>query len=182
MMLSKVVNNLLSNLDEDENYHQKSEVAENLLFYDLIVKDNLKTRKKKKSKKQKEDKTQKYLTRLPVSVLLDNNIVLKFLHVNEYEGITYFNKESFQLLLKWILLVSVLINYSTLKKTFLKEKGSKKESSEPKPSRKKFESEFLSNTKEMFITVTNLTSRAENFSFDLMRLRKELKRKKLNSK
>jgi len=133
MMLSKVVNNLLSNLDEDENYHQKSEVAENLLFYDLIVKDNLKTRKKKKSKKQKEDKTQKYLTRLPVSVLLDNNIVLKFLHVNNYEGITYFNKD--------------------------------------------FERELIRSTKEIFITVSNLSILAEELSFDLTKLKKELKRK-----
>jgi len=174
VMLSKVINNLLSNLNEDENYHQKTELVENL----FIFQDKLKTRKKPKSKKKKEGKTQNYLSKLPVSVLLDNNIVLKFLHVNEYEGITYFNKERFQLLLKWVLLVSVLINYSTLKKTFLKEKGSKKESSEPKPSRKKFESEFLSNTKEIYSTVVNLSTRAEDLSFDLTRLKKELKRRK----
>jgi len=41
-MLTKVVSSLLSNLDEEENYHQKTDLAENLLFYDLIVKDNSK--------------------------------------------------------------------------------------------------------------------------------------------
>jgi len=182
MMLSKVINNLLSNLDEDENYHQKSEMAENLLFYDLIVKDNLKTRKKKKSKKQKEDKTQKYLTRLPVSVLLDNNIVLKFLHVNNYEGITYFNKERFQLLLSWVLLISVLTNYSVIEKPFIEEKTNKRKSPGAKPSRQNFERELLRSTKEIFITVSNLSILAEELSFDLTKLKKELKRKEISKK
>ncbi len=178
MMLSKVINNLLSNLDEEENYLQKTELAENLLLYDLIFNDKLKSGKKKKSKKKKEANSQNYLTKLPVSVLLDNDIVLKFLHANEYEGITYFNKERFQLLLNWVLLISVLINYTTLEKPFLEKKVSKKKSPGAKPSRKNFELEFLSNTKEIFITVANLTARAEGLSFDLTRLKKELKRRK----
>ncbi len=177
MMLSKVINNILSNLDEEENYHQKSELAENLLFYDLIVKDNLKTRKKKKSKKKKEDKIQNHLTKLPVSVLLNNNIVLKFLHVNNYEGITYFNKERFQLLLNWVLLISVLTNYSVLEKPFVEEKTNKRKSPGAKPSRQNFERELIRSTKEIFITVSNLSILAEELSFDLTKLKKELKRK-----
>ncbi len=141
-MLSKVINNLLSNLDEEENYLQKTELAENLLLYDLIFNDKLKSGKKKKSKKIKEAITQNYLTKLPVSVLLDNDIVLKFLHVNEYEGIRYFNKERFQLLLNWVLLISVRINYTTLEKPFLEKKVSKKKSPGVKPSRKNFDVNF----------------------------------------
>jgi len=177
LMLSKVINNLSANLDDGENYHPKTELVENLLIYNLIFNDKLKTGKKKKSIKKTESKTQNYLTKLPVSVLLDNNIVLKFLHVNEYEGITYFNKERFQLLLKWVLLISVLTNFNTFKKNLLKEKASKKESLEVASSGKNFEREFLSNTKEIFSTVANLTTRAEDLSFDLTRLKKELKRK-----
>jgi len=177
MMLSKVINNILSNLDEDENYHQKSELTENLLFYDLILKDILKSGKKKTQKNNKKGKTHNNSSRIPVSVLLDNNIVLKFLHVNNYEGITYFNKERFQLLLDWILLISVLTNYSVLEKSFVEEKESKRKSSGAKPSRQNFESELLRSTKEIFITVANLTILAEELSFDLTKLKKELKRK-----
>ncbi len=177
MMLSKVINNLFSNLDEEENYLQKTELAENLLFYNLIFKDNLKTGSKKKSKKKKEDNTQNYLTKLPVSVLLNNNIVLKFLHVNMYEGITYFNKERFQLLLNWVLLISELINYTNLEKLFLEEKASRKISPGAKPSSQNFERKFLRSTKEIFITFANLAALAEDLSFDLTKLKKELKRR-----
>ena len=182
VMLSKVMNNLLSNLNEDDNYYQKTELVENLLYYNLIFKDNVKTWEKTKSKTTKESKAKNYLTKLPVSVLLDNNIVLKFLHVNEYEGITYFNKERFQLLLKWILLVSVLTNYTTLRKFFSGIKAKNIESLKDSPAGKNFESEFLGNTKEMFNMVTNLSARAEDFSFDLKKFRKELKRRKLKTK
>jgi len=177
VMLQKVIINLLSNLDEEENYHQKTELPENLLFYDLIFNDNLKTGKKKKSKNKKEGKTQNNLTKLSVSVLLDNNIVLKFLHVNNYEGITYFNKERFQLLLDWVLLISLLIIYTTLEKSFLEKKVSKKKSPGAKSSRQNFEREFLRSTKGIFSAVADLTTRAELFSFDLTKLKKELKKR-----
>ncbi|NNG26029.1 MAG: hypothetical protein HKM87_00770 [Ignavibacteriaceae bacterium] len=177
VMLSKVINNLLSNLNEDENYNQKTELVENLFFYHLIFKDKLKTGKKLKSKKKKEGKTQNYLSKLPVSVLLDNNIVLKFLHVNEYEGITYFNKERFQLLLKWVLLISVQTNYSVLEKSFVEEKTNKRKSLGAKPSRQDFERKLIRSTKEIFTTVSYLSILAEELSFDLTKLKKELKRK-----
>jgi len=115
-------------------------------------------------------------------VLLDNNIVLKFLHVNNYEGITYFNKERFHLLLNWVLLISVLTNYSVLEKPFVEEKTNKRKSPGAKPSRHNFEREFLRNTKEIFFAIANIAARAENLSFDLTKLKKELKKSKKENK
>ncbi len=168
MMLMKVYNNLFGNLNNDNDYHQKSESAISLLIFNQLMDKKYKTRRKSKTNKT-------ILTKLPLSVLLDNKIVHKFLHVNEFEGITYFNKERFQLLLSWVLLISLIKIYTSLEEPFLNEMTSKKKSTGKKLLRKDLESEFLKTAKEFFESISTLLQKAEDFSFDLTRLKKELK-------
>ncbi|RKY94392.1 MAG: hypothetical protein DRQ13_08315 [Ignavibacteriae bacterium] len=80
-------------------------------------------------------------------------------------------------MLNWVLLISVLTNYSVIEKPFVEEKTNKGKSPGAKPSRQDCERELIRSIKEIFTTVSNLSILAEELSFDLTKLKKELKRK-----
>jgi hypothetical protein len=105
LMLSKPVSNILGIYSNGTSIHQRIELLKVLLT--LQLNENKLTTIKSGNKKTKlTDKPDDKLINIlpPIKVLLAENIVHNLLKVNEFEGITYFNKERFEELMRWLLL------------------------------------------------------------------------------
>ena len=87
--------------------HQRIELMKILLISFLLEKNNSASDKKTRMTVKSDVEKNNLFTF--IKVLLNENNVHKFLRVNEFEGITYFNKERFEELLKWLLLFNLVI-------------------------------------------------------------------------
>jgi hypothetical protein len=109
LLLNKPISRILENISPDINSHVRIQLIEVLLEYyqvnSKIPKTGLKKKKVSKIEKNDDNVTNLLAT---LNVLLDSNIVHNFLHINKFEGKTYFNKEHFEELLRWILLLGIL--------------------------------------------------------------------------
>ncbi len=108
LLLSKPVTNILQNQANGTSVHLRIELIKLLLTAFLIGKKKSGNYSNDKKSKVTVDSDFEKSNILPsIRVLLGEDIVLNFLRVNEFDGITYFNKERFEELLKWILLFNL---------------------------------------------------------------------------
>jgi HEPN domain-containing protein len=91
--------------------------------------------------------------------------VHNFLRVNEFEGTTYFNKERFEELLRWILLFHLNEIPSRINET-------KADSSKLKKA--DYEKEIVKKSKESFERFIELINKAETSGYDFIKFQKEL--------
>ncbi len=108
LLLSKPVTHILQKQANGTSIHHRIELIQLLLTGFLLEKKKTTTKmvsKKSTLTSPKKQDENEILTL--IKSLLDENNVHNFLRVNEFEGITYFNKERFEELLRWILLLNL---------------------------------------------------------------------------
>jgi hypothetical protein len=103
--------------------------------------------------------------------LLQERIVHNFLHVNEFEGITYFNKERFEQTANWILLLTLL-------KTDEQNSNKKTKETEVKKSKSEFEKEFIKKLKTEFEAYTEMVAISTASGYDLNKITKNIPKPK----
>jgi hypothetical protein len=166
LLLSKPVTNILQKQPGAGSFYQRIELIKILLIGFLL--------EKKKRAKPSTDEETKLTTKsgviksdiLPsIKVLLKENNVHNFLQVNEFEGITYFNKERFEELLKWILLFYLAHLHSQLNLVEDKKK---------KPTRTEIDREIIKYTKNNFERFIELIDKAGASGYDFIKFREEL--------
>jgi hypothetical protein len=177
LLLSKPITNLLQKKSNGTSIHQKIDLIKTLLVTFL--------QEKKKSDKTIGDKKTKVAVKsdpeinnfMPsIKVLLGENIVYNFLRVNEFEGTTYFNKERFEELLKWILLFQL----NGIPSQIIDKKAGNN-----KLKKTDFEKEIAKISKENFEKFIELINKAESCSYDFIKFQEELNKenvKKVNTK
>ncbi len=108
LLFYKPISRILESFSANGNVHTKIELIKVLLefHYQSIRKLKSAARIKDIKSSKIEEKQSNLVTNL--NVLLDSKIVYNLLHVNEFDGITYFNKENFEELLRWLLLFMIL--------------------------------------------------------------------------
>ena len=122
LLLSKPITNILEKYSNGTSIFQRVELIKLLLF--TFLKEKKKTAKAKEIKKasgKKSPNTEDENVLPAIKGLLDEDIVHNFIHVNEFEGITYFNKERFEELLKWLMLFNMVETSASIK-SFKKER------------------------------------------------------------
>ncbi|MGB5529970.1 MAG: alpha-amylase family glycosyl hydrolase, partial [Ignavibacteriaceae bacterium] len=115
LLLSKPINNILEKYSDGTSIHHRIELIKLLLF--TFLKEKKKTSKSKEIRKATGTKstTPESENVLPaIKVLLGEDIVHNFIHLNEFEGITYFNKERFDELLRWLMLFNMIETTSSM--------------------------------------------------------------------
>jgi glycosidase len=172
LLLHKPITNIIQKQSNGSSIHQRIELIKTLLTAFLFEKK--KSQAKTTSKKsvsitaKKQDRTD--FSSL-IKTLLAENIVHKFLRVNDFEGTTYFNKERFEELSKWILLFHLTEIPSQIKgRTIEKSKLKKAE----------FEKEIVKISKENFEKFIELITKAESNGYDFTKFQKELSKENEN--
>jgi glycosidase len=163
LLLYKPITNILQKQSNGSSIHQRIELIKTLLLAFLFEKK--KSQAKKAGEKsgsisvKKQDKND--ILSL-IKTLLAENIVHKFMRVNEFEGTTYFNKEHFEELLRWILLFHITEVPSSIKDENRKLKKAE------------FEKEIVKISKENFEIFVELINKAESTGYDFTKFQKEL--------
>jgi hypothetical protein len=146
--------------------HQRIELIKILLLSILLNKE--KSDKKfdvTKTKTTAKTVQHKYNFVSLIKVLLGENIVHKFIRVNEFEGTTYFNKERFEEFIKWILLFELIqTDLPTIEKKDSKKKITKTEA----------EKELLNSSKNNFEKYIELIDKAEFIGYDFIKFQSGL--------
>jgi len=121
LLISKPVTNILEKHLNGSSINQRIELIKVLLIY-FINEITGETKKGKPASSGKQSaKPEKESILSEIKVLLDDDIVYNFIKVNVFEGITYFNKERFEELIRWIMLFD-LIKSTSLTRSRTKEK------------------------------------------------------------
>ena len=166
LLLIKPIANILQQQSNGSSVHQKVELIKILLVQFLLEK-----RKPFRSKKSVKLKTalnseQKLRNELfSIKALLAENVVHNFLHVNEFEGITYFNKERFEELLRWILLLKL-----TMASSFIDEKNEINK----KLTKAEQDKELIKFSKNNYERFIELIDKAETSGYDFIKFKNEL--------
>jgi glycosidase len=162
LLLSKPVTNLLQKQSNGTSIHQRIDLIKTLLItFSLEKKKTEKSLNVKMSKVTVKSDLEKNNVLPSIKVLLGENIVHNFLRVNEFEGTTYFNKERFEELLRWILLFNL---------TQPVEKQDKKKQS----GKTEIEKEILVKSKNIIERFIELIDKAESCGYDFVKFNKEL--------
>jgi len=163
LLLHKPIMNIIQKQSNGSSIHQRIELIKTLLTAFLFEKkkSQAKTAGKKSGSisAKKQDETD--ILSL-IKTLLAENIVHKFLRVNEFEGTTYFNKERFEELLRWILLFHITGIPSSINDENRKLKKAE------------FEKEIVNISKENFEKFIELINKAESSGYDFIKFHKEL--------
>ena len=176
LLLSKPVANILQKQLNGTSIHLRIELIKLLLMGFLLDKKKSgKLVNDKKSKVTINSNTDKNNFLPLIKVLLNEDIVHNFLRVNEFEGITYFNKERFEELLRWILLFK-LTELSSLVSENHDGNRQKQVSSkvEKKFSKAEFDKEILRFSKINYEKFIELIDKAELSGYDFVKFQKEL--------
>ena len=166
LLFSKPIKNLFQKQVNGSSFHLTTELIKVLISSFLFEKQKriASTDDKKTKVTVKSDLNRNNFLPL-IKVLLGENIVHNFLRVNEFEGITYFNKENFEELAKWILLFHLLALQSNLNDN--KDNSSKFKKSE-------FEKEIIKNVKDNFEKYNELIAKADANGYDFIKFKSEL--------
>ncbi len=163
LLLSKPVTHILQKQLNGSSLHQRIELIKILLISFLMEKN--KPANDKKTKMTVKSDVEKNNIFTSIRVLLNEDNVHKFLRVNEFEGITYFNKERFEELLRWLLLFSLAKSKSNIsEKTDTKEKATKTT----------IDKEILTFAKNTYERFIELIDKAETSGYNFIKFRKEL--------
>jgi glycosidase len=154
LLLYKPISRTLESISTNVNKYIKIELIKVLLEY--YYRNTKKKNNASVEKRSQKDlfKGNKEILGDSLNTLLDNSIVINLLHVNEFDGITYFNKENFEDLLRWLLLFSII----NLKQD----------------SKLNDEKRFLQAIKKLTAEINELISIAEQAGYDLKKLKEEI--------
>ncbi len=169
LLLSKPITHILQKQANGTSLHQRIELIKILLISFLFE-------KKKNPAKTENKKSEETEFSSSIKSLLAENIVHKFLRVNEFEGITYFNKERFEEYLRWIL----LFHLTAIPSSINDEQADKK-----KLKKTEFEKKLLTLSKDNFEKYIELINKAEATGYDFVKFQKELNKgteKKIKTK
>jgi len=166
LLLSKPVTNILQKQSNGSSIHQRIELLIVLLTAFLLEKKKpaVKGINKKSGIPITKDQEENEFLSL-IKSLLKENFVHNFLRVNEFEGTTYFNKERFEELLKWILLFHQVEIPSHINEG---------ESNTNRLKKTDFEKEIVKISKENFERFIELINKAETSGYDFVKFQKEL--------
>jgi hypothetical protein len=166
LLLSKPITNILQKQANGTSIHHRIELIQLLQTGFLLEKKKAsKLISNNKSKVTVKSGSEKNYMLPSIKVLLNEDIVHKFLRVNEFEGITYFSKERFDELLKWIL----LFNLTQMPSHIYEKQVSKKQLTKTE-----FDKEILKTSKNNYERFIELIDKAESSGYDFNKFRKEL--------
>ncbi|MCW8804279.1 MAG: alpha-amylase family protein, partial [Ignavibacteriaceae bacterium] len=166
LLLSKPVTNILQKQANGTSIHQRIELMKLLLmgFLQKKKKTPAKAVSKKTNVTYKGKRAENEILEL-IKTLLEENNVYNFLRVNEFEGITYFNKERFEELLRWAL----LLNLTQMPSHF-----NRKQDGKIQLTKSEFDKEILKFSKNNYERFIGLIDKAELSGYDFIKFRKEL--------
>jgi len=166
LLLSKPVTNILQKQSNGSSIHQRIELIKILLF-DLIIEKRKTTKpgSDRKTKLTAKSDIENYNFASSINALLGENIVHNFMRVNEFEGITFFNKERFEELSRWILLLNM-----TVAPSLAKEKLADKS----RPTKTEFDKEIIKISKNNYERFVELIDKAESNGYDFTKFQREL--------
>jgi hypothetical protein len=168
LLLIKPITNIFQNQINGSSIHQRTELIKVLLSVFLLEKKKpVKSADVKKTKMTVKTDTSKNDFTSSIKVLLAENSIHNLLRINEFEGITYFNKEHFEELVKWILMLHLIVLPSTLKN---------KEEDTAKLKKTALEKEIIKNAKDNFEKFTELITKADAGGYDFNKFNIELKK------
>lgn len=109
LLLSKPINDILEKYSDGISIYHRIALIKLLLSVFLTEKEkSAKTKKIKKASGTKSTIPENENILPAIKVLLGEDNVHNFIHVNEFEGITYFSKERFEELIKWLMLFNMI--------------------------------------------------------------------------
>jgi len=165
LIISKPITNILEKHLNGSSIYQRIELIKVLLLYFINeIAGEAKKGKSALSGKQSE-KPGKETILNEIKVLLDEDIVHNFIKVNVFEGITYFNKERFEELIRWIMLFDLIKSTS-----FIKNKKKEKRLNVAELNRE-INKSLKSNSDELF----KLVDEAETSGYDFNKFKNEIK-------
>jgi glycosidase/uncharacterized protein (UPF0335 family) len=158
-----------------------------IVFNDELRHIKIKIKRKPKDNRKNLKKNLSALNKLPLSDLLIEKNVSKYLNVNTFADITYFNKENFEDLIKWLYQIIVFLSFSSYKKALLKLKDKNKNNVKSKKqiSKQNLERELMNSIKSTYLSAKNLIWLAEESGYDLTKFRNriiKIKKKKSNKR
>lgn len=156
LLFYKPISRILESISSYINAHTKIELIKVLLEFHYQKTKKVKSAAGKKGLINDNYDENKDILIATLNVLLDSNIVSNLLHVNEFDGITYFNKENFEELLRWLLPFSILN---------LKQEGKLND-----------EKKLLQEIKKLTGETNELIKVAEQAGYDLNKLKEEIAR------
>ena len=166
LLLYKPITNIIQKQSNGSSIHQRIDLIKTLLTAFLFEKkkSQVKTSGKKSDSISAKKQNETDILSL-IKSLLAVNIVHNFLRVNEFEGTTYFNKERFEELLRWILLFYLTEIPSQIKDRTIEKSKLKKTD---------FEKEIVKISKENFEKFIELITKAESTGYDFTKFQREL--------
>jgi len=164
LLLSKPIFNILQRQSNKFSIHQRIELIKILLRSFLL--NNTKSAKSSGSKKVKQTVSagiEKAEINTIINLLLAEKKVHNFLRINEFEGITYFNKERFEELARWLLLLIL-----TRLQFFVNQKY------DAKATKTQIDKEILRYSKNNYEKFIELIDKAELSGYDFTKFQSEL--------
>ncbi|MBK9098965.1 MAG: alpha-amylase [bacterium] len=166
LLLQRPITNILQKQVNGSSIHQRIELIKVLLSIFIMKKQKSSVKvsyKKSAAKVIKKSDEQQFMT--SIKSLLADDIINNFIRVNEFEGRTYFNKERFEELTKWILQFNFIL---------LPSKFTDKNDFKTKLKKSDFEKQLLKSVKENFNLYSELITKAEASGYDFNKFKQEL--------
>ena len=167
-LLSKPLEKIFrQHTDEDESRINTQLVKTLIRFYDEL--DDVKVKIKWRKKGENISSTKKgraTLNKIPLSELLHDKNISIFLNVNEFGGITYFNKEKLEMIIDWFYQLMVFKAYSTYKESLLKIRERKGKTGKS-VSKQSLERSLFNQVKNSYNSAVNIKWLAEESGYNL---------------
>lgn len=167
LIISKPMVQIFNNQTEGDVAHSSAQLIQTLIRFNSELNNiKIKFKKNKKVEKAKINKQRGTLHQLPFSELLKDENVSGFLKVNQFAGITYFDRERFENLVEWLFQLIVIKSFSLYEKELTTGKEKKKKSKKSL-NKQELERLLLNVIKSCFASAQNLTWLAEESGYDV---------------
>lgn len=173
LLLAKPIIDILNHHgNENESKANASLIKALLIFYAEINELRIIINKKNDNKNRR--KTRGTLNNLSFSDLLLDKDVSSYLLVNKFNEITYFNKERFETLIKWVYLLTVLLSYSYYDEALLKSKKQKENVTKGRVTKQDLDRELINSVKSSYLSTKRIIWLAEESGYDLVKFSNSL--------
>jgi hypothetical protein len=185
LIFSKPLIKIFNAHTSEDNSRSNTELIKSLLKFNNELNDiKIKLKAKRKEKKQTIKRGRSALHKLPFYELFKDENVSRFLKINEFGSITYFNKERFEDIIKWLYQFAAVKSFSTFEKSLEKAKEKKRETGKSKKqlNKQELERKLINSVKETYISTKKLIWLAEESGYDLTKFSASLIKIKMKSK
>ena len=167
-LLSKPLLKIFSQHTDEEESRINAQLVKVLIrFYEELNSVNVKIKWRKKGENiSRTQKGRATLNNLPLSELLHDDNISSFLNVNEFGGITYFNKEKLEKIIDWFYQLMVFKAYSIYKESLLKSRK-RKGSPGTNVSKQSLERSLFNQVKNSYNSAVNIKWLAEESGYNL---------------